>query len=150
EVRAASGVKEVDPTGVGDGFRAGFFAARSWGLPLERACQVGCLVAALVLESAGAQEYEIRPEIVLKRLADSYGDGCAADVAPYLPVRVRSWVSGGGRRRRGRRRPGRGWRRRTPARAGGTRRGCRPQRPGRRPARAPRCRPGPGAGAGPA
>jgi adenosine kinase len=86
EVRAASGVRPVDPTGVGDGFRAGFFAARGWGLSLERACQVGCLVAALVLESAGAQEYEIRTDVMLKRLADSYGDECAADVAPHLPA----------------------------------------------------------------
>ncbi|MBX6749896.1 MAG: carbohydrate kinase family protein [Micromonosporaceae bacterium] len=86
EVRAASGVRPVDPTGVGDGFRAGFFAARGWGLPLDRACQVGSLVAALVLESAGAQEYEIRTEVMLKRLADSYGDEAAADVAPHLPA----------------------------------------------------------------
>lgn len=85
-VKAVSGVRTVDPTGVGDGFRAGFFAARGWGLPLERACQVGCLVAALVLEAEGAQEYEVRPDIVLKRLADSYGDDCAADVRPYLPA----------------------------------------------------------------
>jgi adenosine kinase len=86
EVPAITGVREVDPTGVGDGFRAGFFAARGWGLSLERACQVGSLVAALVLESAGAQEYEIRTEVMLKRLAESYGDECADDVGRHLPV----------------------------------------------------------------
>ncbi len=60
----AQEVRAVDPTGVGDGFRAGFFAARSWGLPLERAAQVGSLLATLVLETVGAQEYEVRPDIV--------------------------------------------------------------------------------------
>jgi adenosine kinase len=87
DVPVASGVRTVDPTGVGDGFRAGFFAARSWGLPIERACQVGSMIAAFVLETAGAQEYEVRPDILLKRLADSYGDECAADVRVYLPER---------------------------------------------------------------
>ena len=82
---AATGVREVDPTGVGDGFRAGFFTARGWGLPIERACQVGCLVAAFVLETAGAQEYEISPAELLKRLAESYGDDAAADVRVYFP-----------------------------------------------------------------
>ena len=86
EVPVAAGVQMVDPTGVGDGFRAGFFTARGWGLPIERACQVGCLVAALVLETAGAQEYEVRPDVLIKRLADSYGDDCAADVRVYLPA----------------------------------------------------------------
>ncbi len=85
EVTVANGVKTVDPTGVGDGFRAGFFAARGWGLPIERACQVGSLVAAFVLETAGGQEYEVRPDVLLKRLTESYGEECAADVRVYLP-----------------------------------------------------------------
>ncbi|HEX6968130.1 MAG TPA: carbohydrate kinase family protein [Micromonosporaceae bacterium] len=76
----------VDPTGVGDGFRAGFFTARSWGLPLERSCQVGAMLAALVIETAGGQEYEVRPDLLLERLAESYGDACAADVRGYLPA----------------------------------------------------------------
>jgi adenosine kinase len=78
-----------DPTGVGDGFRAGFFTAISWGLGLERAAQVGSLVAALVLETVGPQEYEIVREEFLKRLAESYGDDAAADVQPYLPLAPR-------------------------------------------------------------
>jgi adenosine kinase len=73
-----------DPTGVGDGFRAGFFAARSWGLGLERSAQVGALLAVLVLETIGPQEYTVRPDELVKRLADSYGDSAAEDVAPYL------------------------------------------------------------------
>ncbi|MDT5030543.1 MAG: adenosine kinase [Actinoplanes sp.] len=85
-VPVARDVVVEDPTGVGDGFRAGFFAAISWGLGLERAAQVGSLVAAHVLEAVGPQEYDIKPDFFAKRLADSYGDQAAADVLPYLPV----------------------------------------------------------------
>jgi adenosine kinase len=84
-VPVARDVIPDDPTGVGDGFRAGFFSAVSWGLGLERAAQVGSLMAALVLETVGPQEYEIRGDLFAKRLADSYGDEAAAEVYPYLP-----------------------------------------------------------------
>ena len=73
-----------DPTGVGDGFRAGFFAALSWGLGLERAAQVGSLLATLVLETVGTQEYEVRRDQFVKRLAESYGDAAADEVRPHL------------------------------------------------------------------
>jgi adenosine kinase len=84
EVPVAQEMRAYDPTGVGDGFRAGFFAARSWGLSLQRSAEVGSLLATLVLETVGTQEYEIRPDIFVKRLAESYGDDCAADVRPFL------------------------------------------------------------------
>jgi adenosine kinase len=86
EVPVAQEIRAYDPTGVGDGFRAGFFAARSWGLPLERSAQVGSLLATLVLEAIGTQEYEVRSDIFVKRLAESYGDDCATDVRPFLPI----------------------------------------------------------------
>jgi adenosine kinase len=84
EVPVAQEIRAYDPTGVGDGFRSGFFAARSWGLPLERAAQVGAMIATLVLETVGTQEYEVRADIFIKRLAESFGDECAADVRPHL------------------------------------------------------------------
>ena len=84
-VPVARDVVPQEPTGVGDGFRAGFFTALSWGVGLERAAQVGSLVAAHVLESDGPQEYEIRTDTFLKRLADSYGDEAAAEIQPFLP-----------------------------------------------------------------
>jgi adenosine kinase len=87
-VPVARDVVPADPTGVGDGFRAGFFAGRAWGLGLERSAQVGSLVAALVLETVGPQEYDIRADLFLKRFADSYGEQAAAEIQPYLPVRV--------------------------------------------------------------
>ncbi len=85
-VPVARDVIADDPTGVGDGFRAGFFAALSWGVGPERAAQVGSLVAALVLETVGPQEYEIKRDDFLKRLADSYGDAAAAEILPHLPA----------------------------------------------------------------
>ena len=44
------------------------------------------LVAALVLESVGPQEYDIRAEDFAKRLADSYGDAAAAEIKSFLPA----------------------------------------------------------------
>src|SRR6185369_14484753 len=83
-VPAAQVRQIVDPTGGGDAFRAGFLAATSWGLGLERAGQVGCCLAALALEEAGGQEYQVHPSVFIKRLAESYGPGAAADVEPQL------------------------------------------------------------------
>jgi adenosine kinase len=83
-VPVAREVQAYDPTGVGDGFRAGFFTARSWGLGLERSAQVGALLATLVLETVGTQEYTVRADEFLKRLAESYGDPAADEVGAYL------------------------------------------------------------------
>jgi adenosine kinase len=74
----------ADPTGVGDAYRAGFLAARSWGLGLERAAQVGSVLAAIVLEQVGTQEYEVDRDAFVARLADAYGTEAAAEVAPHL------------------------------------------------------------------
>ncbi|MFE7121447.1 carbohydrate kinase family protein, partial [Streptomyces sp. NPDC057654] len=58
EVGCAEEEAKVDPTGVGDAFRAGFLAGTAWGLPLERSAQLGCMLATLVIETLGTQEYE--------------------------------------------------------------------------------------------
>jgi adenosine kinase len=83
-VAAIPDVQAADPTGVGDGFRAGFFAALSWQLGLERAAQVGSLVAALVLEAVGPQDYEVRADAFVKRFAEVYGDTAAAEIRPHV------------------------------------------------------------------
>jgi adenosine kinase len=84
EVPAVPGVTAVEPTGVGDAFRSGFLAALEWRLPHERAAQVGCVLAAYVVEQVGTQEYSFtRPDFVA-RLADAYGEDAAADVRPHL------------------------------------------------------------------
>lgn len=75
---------KLDPTGVGDGFRSGFFAALAWGVSLERAAQVGCLVATYILETVGTQEYVIKPEEFTRRLGDAYGDDAADEIAAFI------------------------------------------------------------------
>jgi adenosine kinase len=74
----------ADPTGGGDAFRAGFLGATSWGLSAERAAQVGAMIATLVLEVDGAQEYEIVPEEFAARIGATYGEDAAAEVRPHL------------------------------------------------------------------
>lgn len=83
-VPAAGETKAVDPTGVGDAYRAGFLAALAWGLPLERAAQLGSLLATYVLETVGTQEYELRRSDVLRRLETAYGEDAAADIEPHV------------------------------------------------------------------
>ena len=80
----ATEVQAVDPTGVGDAFRAGFFSGIAWGLSHERAAQVGSLLATYVIETVGTQEYSLRGGDFLHRLWESYGDEVAADVEPHL------------------------------------------------------------------
>jgi adenosine kinase len=84
EVPAVSGVRAVEPTGVGDAFRAGFIAALEWGASLERACQVGCTIAAYVVETVGTQEYDFTAEEFAARVGASYGDEAGAEVRKRL------------------------------------------------------------------
>ena len=75
---------QTDPTGVGDAFRAGFLTGRSAGLSLERSAQLGSLVAVLVLESTGTQEWEWDRSIAAARLAGAFGDEAGAEIAAVL------------------------------------------------------------------
>jgi adenosine kinase len=81
---AAKDVHALEPTGVGDAFRAGFLAALEWGLDHERAAQVGCVLAAYVVETVGTQEYDFTPSEFVKRVEESYGVEAATDLAPHL------------------------------------------------------------------
>ncbi len=74
----------ADPTGVGDGFRAGFLAATLWGVPERYAARLGCAVAATVLGAVGTQEYALRREPLLDRIRAVYGAGSAAALLPHL------------------------------------------------------------------
>jgi adenosine kinase len=84
QVGPAAVRRVVDPTAAGDGFRAGFLTASTWDVTTERAAQVGCVMAAHVLESTGGQEYELTRAGFLARLTESYGDEAFADVEPHL------------------------------------------------------------------
>lgn len=74
----------VDPTGVGDAFRAGFLTGRGVGLDLERSAQLGSLVAVLVLETTGTQNWTWDLDTAQARLADAFGAEAAAQIASAL------------------------------------------------------------------
>jgi adenosine kinase len=76
---------KADPTGVGDAFRAGFLSGLAWGVSLERAAQVGCMLATLVIETVGTQEYDLVGGSFVERFTKAYGDEAAAEVTPHLP-----------------------------------------------------------------
>ncbi len=125
DVPIAEEIHAYDPTGVGDGFRAGFFSALSWGLGLERAAQVGSLLATMVLETvgtAGVRDRARRVRQARRRVVRRRGRRrdppapCLGVTAVYGGFYGRS--SGGGARRRCRLPGSPG----TPARASGTRR----------------------------
>jgi adenosine kinase len=84
EVKAAPGVTAVEPTGVGDAFRAGFLAGLEWGFGHERAAQVGCVLAAYVVETIGTQEYAFTRRQFVDRVRTAYGVPAADDVASHL------------------------------------------------------------------
>lgn len=83
-VGCAAETAKVDPTGVGDAFRAGFLAGLTWGLELERAAQIGSMLATLVIETLGTQEYELRRGHFLERFAEAFGADAAAEVEVHL------------------------------------------------------------------
>jgi adenosine kinase len=83
-VAVAPARRLTDPTGVGDAFRAGFLTATGWGLPLERAAQVGALVATHVVETVGPQDYTFTPAEFLARFVEAYGGDAAAEVESFL------------------------------------------------------------------
>ncbi|MEU7119440.1 carbohydrate kinase family protein [Streptomyces zaomyceticus] len=74
----------VDPTGVGDAFRSGFLAGWLWGVPERCAAQLGCAVAATVLDYVGTQEYRLHRDSLLDRIRTTYGVGCTATLVTHL------------------------------------------------------------------
>lgn len=83
-VRAAPERRREDPTGVGDAFRAGFLAGLAWKVSLERAAQVGSLLATYVLEHIGTQEYRLNRTEFRDRFATCFGEDAATEIAPHL------------------------------------------------------------------
>jgi len=76
----------VEPTGAGDAFRTGFLAASAWELPVERAIQLGNLMAVHALETVGPQEYEVSAKTLAERATASYGDAASAEITAHLPA----------------------------------------------------------------
>jgi adenosine kinase len=75
---------QADPTGIGDAFRAGFLTGRSAGLSLERAAQLASMVAVLVFEAPGAQEWAWDKAAAIARISDAYGADAGAEIAAAL------------------------------------------------------------------
>lgn len=74
----------VDPTGVGDAFRAGFLAGLAWGVQHDRCAQVGSLLATHVIESVGTQEYELARRAFLRRIRQAYGSEAAEEIGRHV------------------------------------------------------------------
>ena len=77
---------KVDPTGVGDGFRAGFLTRppRRPEPGAGRAARAS-LVAVLVLETDGTQEWTLDAgRLHCERLAEAYGSDAADEIAALL------------------------------------------------------------------
>ncbi|BBY83226.1 carbohydrate kinase family protein [Mycolicibacterium pulveris] len=75
---------QADPTGIGDAFRAGFLTGRSAGLSLERSAQLASLVAVLVFEAPGPQEWTWNRDEAVQRLTDAYGAEAAQEINKAL------------------------------------------------------------------
>ncbi|MDT0444091.1 carbohydrate kinase family protein [Streptomyces johnsoniae] len=84
EVGCPEEERKAEPTGVGDAFRAGFLAGLAWGASMERCAQVGCMVATLVIETVGTQEYTLTRGSFIDRFAKAYGTDAAEEVRGHL------------------------------------------------------------------
>jgi adenosine kinase len=81
----------VDPTGVGDAFRAGWLTGHAAGLPMRRAVELGTLLATLCLEATGPQGWSLATDAAvpeaLDRLAAAHGDDSVTALEPLLTRR---------------------------------------------------------------
>jgi adenosine kinase len=80
--------EKIDPTGVGDCFRAGFLAGLSWNLNYERSAQIGSLLATYCIETMGTQEYRFTTEEFLGRFANAYGENATNEIKDLVNSRI--------------------------------------------------------------
>ncbi len=66
--------KILDPTGVGDGFRAGLLKGIVHNLPLEIVGRMGTLAATYVLEADGPQSHSYTFKEFVERYCDAFGE----------------------------------------------------------------------------
>jgi len=69
----------LDPTGVGDAFRAGLIRGVASGWDLDLSCQVGSLCAAYTLEQVGTQNHAYTIREFVERFRTQYDDGGKLD-----------------------------------------------------------------------
>lgn len=73
EIPSAPPVREVDPTGAGDAYRAGLVAGLLRGLDLEAAGRVASLAATYAVEQVGTIEHAYLPEEFTRRYLEAFG-----------------------------------------------------------------------------
>lgn len=83
-VAAVAGIDAVEPTGVGDAFRAGFVATLQAGQDVRQAARVGCVLASYVVEVVGTQEYTFTTAQFLDRMSGAYSADAAAEVSTWV------------------------------------------------------------------
>lgn len=88
EICAVPAEVVVDPTGVGDGFRAGFLAAIASDLDLEHAAMTGAALATIVIETTGTQEYTADPRRFTALLETTYGRDAATHIGHALRLDI--------------------------------------------------------------
>jgi adenosine kinase len=64
----------VDPTGAGDGYRAGYLAGVRAGLPLDASARIAALAATYVVEVKGTQSHHYTLEQFAARFEESFPD----------------------------------------------------------------------------
>lgn len=76
-VSAMPANENKDPTGAGDGYRAGYIKGYLGGLDPVRCAQLGSSVATYVVENLGTQEHRFSVEELQQRYAITYGETLA-------------------------------------------------------------------------
>ncbi len=84
-IPAARARKVVDPTGAGDGYRAGLIRGMLAGLPWDVAGRIGSQAATFVVEVKGTQSHEYTLDDFVQRFDESFPE--YADAATALPMR---------------------------------------------------------------
>jgi adenosine kinase len=75
DIPAVLTTRPVDPTGVGDAYRAGLIRGMALGLPWDTIGRVAALAATYVLENHGPQNHQYTREEFVQRYRTQFGNG---------------------------------------------------------------------------
>jgi adenosine kinase len=79
-IPSATPARVLDPTGAGDAYRAGLFAARQAGLPWDVAGRIAALCGTYALENVGPTGHHFTAGEFIARYTTNFGD------EPLLPM----------------------------------------------------------------
>ena len=74
DIPVSSPERVIDPTGVGDAYRAGLMKGIIWKLPWDMAGRLGSLAATYVLETDGPQNHHYRLNDFIERYCQIFGE----------------------------------------------------------------------------